>query len=309
MSLTDELVLLEEGAAIVDRPECDHVLVSGPDTWSFLQALVSADLDTIADGLAAPSLLLSPQGKLDVAFRILHVGDDAWLDTDAGLGAQLVVSLNRFKIRVQADVVDRSDVFTMASLIGPDVAARLGGRLPGLVHGHAEFADVQIVRTAVGADLIGPTRAVADVVNVLVAEGWARSSAAAHEAFRIARGVPQQPADIDERTIPQEAELEVDAVSFTKGCFLGQELVCRIDSRGHVNRFLRRITGIDGDRPVVGAEIVADDVVLGTLTSVTPVGSPAAALGYVRREVEPPSAVVLRWPGGTATASIASLRP
>ena len=85
--------------------------------------------------------------------------------------------------------------------------------------------------------------------------------------------------------IPQEAFLEVDAVSFTKGCFVGQELVCRIDSRGHVNRFLRHLVPADDGRVLpVGAEVTVGDKVVGTVTS----SAPGIALGYVRREVEPP---------------------
>jgi folate-binding Fe-S cluster repair protein YgfZ len=94
-------------------------------------------------------------------------------------------------------------------------------------------------------------------------------------------------------------------VSFTKGCFLGQELVCRIDSRGHVNRFLRRFTDFEGDWPVRGAEVVVDGKVVGALTSVAPAAFPTGALGYVRREVEPPARVELRWDGGVAQAAVA----
>jgi folate-binding protein YgfZ len=116
-----------------------------------------------------------------------------------------------------------------------------------------------------------------------------------------------QPFDIDDKTIPQEAFLERDAVSFTKGCFLGQELVCRIDTRGHVNRFLRRITNIEGDWPGRGSEIVVGGKVVGELTSVAPPDLAVGALGYVRREVEPPSEAELRSDAGTARASIAAI--
>ena len=109
---------------------------------------------------------------------------------------------------------------------------------------------------------------------------------------------------MDETTIPQEAFLEQSAVSFTKGCFLGQELVCRIDTRGHVNRFLRRFTGIEGDWPVPGAEVVAGGKVVGALTSVADDALRTGALGYVRREIEPPATVELRWDAGSARATI-----
>ena len=83
--------------------------------------------------------------------------------------------------------------------------------------------------------------------------------------------------------------------------------MCRIDSRGHVNRFLRRVTAIEGDWPVRGADVVVDGKVVGALTSVAPAELPTGALGYVRREVEPPAAVELRWDGGAARAVVSPL--
>jgi folate-binding protein YgfZ len=282
MPVADDLELLRTGHAVVDRSDRGFVLVTGPDAFSFLQALVSADLDGLADGDAVHSLLLTPQGKLDVDFRLVRVGDDAWLDCDPGLAAQLVSSLSRFRIRVQADIVDRSDELGMLSFIGPGDA----GGAPG----------VQRVPTRWGHDLIGPRAELPTPAHLV--------DPVAFEAWRVEQGIPVQPFDLDDATIPQEAFLEQDAVSFTKGCFLGQELVCRIDSRGHVNRFLRRFDTIEGDWPARGAEVVVDGKVVGALTSVAPAALPTGALGYVRREIDPPSAVELRWDGGTASAVI-----
>jgi len=283
VSLADDLAALRAGDAWVDRSDRGFVVVSGPDAFSYLQALVSADLDPVQDGDAVHSLLLSPQGKLDVDFRLLRVGDDAWLDCDPGFGAQLAASLNRFRIRVQAEVVDRSGEFGMLSRLGA---------FDGPV------ADtVRTVPTAWGCDLVGPLADLPGPDHVVAPEAF--------DAWRIERGIPLQPYDVDESTIPQEAFLEQSAVSFTKGCFLGQELVCRIDSRGHVNRFLRRFTDIEGDWPARGADVVVDGKVVGALTSVAPSALPTGALGYVRREVEPPAVVELRWDGGAARAAVA----
>jgi folate-binding protein YgfZ len=284
-SPTTDLDALRAGDAWVDRSDRGFVTVSGTDAYSFLQALVSADLDGIADGAALPSLLLTPQGKLDVDFRLLRVGDDAWLDCDPGMAGQLVASLNRFKIRVQADVTDRSGELGMLSRVGD-----LDVDVPAGVH---------VVPTRWGVDLLGPVADLPRPGHVV--------DAAAFDAWRIEQGVAVQPLDIDESTIPQEAFLEQDAVSFTKGCFLGQELVCRIDTRGHVNRFLRRFTQVEGEWPVRGAEVVADGKVVGALTSVAPAALPTGALGYVRREVEPPTTVELRWPEGSARAVVEAL--
>ncbi|HEX5586367.1 MAG TPA: glycine cleavage T C-terminal barrel domain-containing protein, partial [Acidimicrobiia bacterium] len=193
-------------------------------------------------------------------------------------------------------VVDRSDEWGMLTVLGAELTPGPRGAL-------------HVVRTAQGFDLIGPRADVAAASDELVGEGSTLVGAAAYEAFRIEQGSPLQPFDIDDSTIPQEAELELDAVSFTKGCFLGQELVCRIDSRGHVNRFLRRLVAIEGERPAPGAEIVADGKVVGVVTSVTPEPFAAVALGYVRREVEPPTSVEVRSPNGLTTARVEPLRP
>jgi tRNA-modifying protein YgfZ len=283
MTLHDDLAALRAGEAWVDRTDRGFVTVTGPDAFSFLQALVSADLDGLGDGDAVHSLLLTPQGKLDVDFRLVRLGDDAWLDTAPGLGAQLAASLNRFKIRVQADVTDRTGELGVLSRVGS-----FAGEVP---------VGVVVVPTAWGHDLLGPRAALPRPDHVV--------DPLAFEAWRIERGIPVQPADLDESVIPQEAFLEQDAVSFTKGCFLGQELVCRIDTRGHVNRFLRRVVDVEGDWPAPGAEMVVDGKVVGTLTSVAPAELPTGALGYVRREVEPPAHVELRWVGGTALAVVA----
>ena len=284
-SLSDDLAALREGRAWVDRSDRGFVTVSGPDTFSFLQVLVSADLDPLADGDAVHSLLLRPQGKLDVDFRLLRVGpEEAWLDCAPGLGEQLAVSLTRFRIRVKAEITDRTGELGMLSRVG---AVDDGVTAPDGVHR---------IDTAWGYDLVGPRDALPQVGELV--------DPVAYEAWRIEQAIPVQPADVDDTTIPQEAFLEADAVSFTKGCFIGQELVCRIDSRGHVNRFLRRVADIEGDWPPVGAEIVVDGRVVGSLTSVAPAELPTGALGYVRREVEPPTSVELRWDGGSARAVV-----
>jgi len=284
MSRIDDLTALREGRAWVDRSDRGVVTVSGPDTFSFLQALVSADLDPLTDGDAVHSLLLAPQGKLDVEFRLLRVrAEEAWLDCAPGFGTQLAASLTKFRIRVKADIADRTGEFGMLSYIGDDD----GEVVPDGVH---------LVTTAWGHDLIGPRAALPAVGRAVDPDAF--------EAWRIEQGIPVQPNDLDESTIPQEAFLDEDAVSFTKGCFIGQELVCRIDTRGHVNRYLRRFSNVEGDWPPVGAEVLVDDKVVGALTSVAPADLPTGALGYVRREVEPPATVELRWDGGRASAVI-----
>jgi folate-binding protein YgfZ len=306
MSLNDELDALRSGAGAVDRSDRGAVLVTGSDAWSYLQSLVSADLDTVGDGEGAHSLLLTPQGKLDVDFRLLRVGDEAWLDCDPGFGEQLAASLNRFRIRVQCEVADRTGSWGSVAVRGPtalEAATALGVEVPAAPHAHVPCDDAVVVRApwpgGDGFDVVGPPGTAAGAVERLSAAGVPVCSAEAFDAMRIEAGLPRQGFELDEKTIPQEAFLERDAVSFTKGCFLGQELVCRIDTRGHVNKYLRRLTNLEA-APPPGAEIVAGDKVVGTVTSSTR----GAALGYVRREVEPPAPVELRWDGGAGPAVV-----
>lgn len=315
MSVRDELEALRTTAGVVDTSERGAVLVTGPEAWSYLQSLVSADLDTVGDGAGVHSLLLTPQGKLDVDFRLLRVGDEAWLDCDPGFGEQLAASLNRFRIRVKCDVTDRTGSWGSLAVRGPgavDVASALGVELPAVPHAHVPFDDAVVVRAPWpgddGFDVVGPPSMVVSATDRLTAAGVASCSSDAYEALRIEVGVPRQGYDLDEKTIPQEAFLERDAVSFTKGCFLGQELVCRIDTRGRVNRYLRRLTSIADGRPPRGSEIVSGDKVVGTVTSsVVSADMPAAALGYVRHEVDPPAEVELRWDGGAGQAVVEAL--
>lgn len=219
----------------------DVVVVTGQDTWSFLQSLLSQDVDGMADGERRPALLLTPQGKVDVMTGVTRRdADTAALDTDCGWGEHLAAALTRYRIRTAVE-------------IGLEPAAPVDD-----------------------------------------------ATAAAAEHARITAGLPAMGSELDDTVIPQEAFLDRTAVSFTKGCFVGQELVCRIDTRGHVNRCLRQLLPVDEDALLtVGADVVADDGrVVGSVTS----AAAGVALGYVRREVEPPAAVTVDGHAATVRA-------
>ena len=273
---------------IFDRSPWGLVVVSGPDATSFLQAIVSQDLDPVDDGETVASLLLHPQGKLDVAFRATRHADEWWLDTQADFGPHLAEALARYKIRVKVDIEDRTAATGLATVVapsGPEVMA----------------VDCLVLAGPLGIDVVGPIDRVRDVVAQ-----FSTGTAEEFEALRIAAGIPVLGVDVDDATIPQEAGLEIDAVSFTKGCFIGQELVCRIDSRGHVNRFLRRLSLPGTTVPPSGAEVARDDKVVGAVTSATvvPGEDRVVALAMVRREVEPPAEVTVRWDGADAPAVV-----
>jgi aminomethyltransferase len=278
--------------------EAGVVTVSGPDATSFLQSLLSQDLDPIAVGESAPALLLQPQGKLIATLRALHAADDTWwCVTDEGGGAALAEGLNRFRIRVKVEVLDVSDAFAVIAVRGPharEVAAAAAEDAAFVLP--VDWGDEDAV------DIVGARADLDGVRSRLRAADVSDADRDAYEIARVGAGVPRLGVDIDERTIPQEAFLEQRAVSFTKGCFVGQELVCRIDTRGHVNRYLRRVTTPEATPPP-GAEIVVGDKVVGALTS----AAGHAALAMVRREIEPPTDVLVRWAGAEAPGRVEAL--
>jgi tRNA-modifying protein YgfZ len=261
----------------------DVVAVRGPDATSFLQSLVSQDLDAIAVGASAHSLLLQPQGKLVVDFFVHRVAaDEWWCVCEGGFGEVLAAGLNRFKIRVKVEI--ESPAMSALAVRGHQEPIAVEGALWVAV----EWAG------APAYDVVGKP----DVVEVVRASlALPELNGEQYEEARIGAGVPRMGADLDERTIPQEAELERTAVSFTKGCFVGQELVCRIDTRGHVNRYLRRLR-FSGDAAAIepGADVVVEDRVVGQVTS----RAGAVALAMVRREVEPGSEVGIAGAPGRA---------
>jgi folate-binding protein YgfZ len=272
-------------------------VVSGPDAVRFLQSLVSADLDGVGDGQGVHSLLLTPQGKLDLDFRLLRVGDECWLDADSGLGEKMTAALLRFKIRVEVEVADRSGLWDVLAVRGPGARTALqqaGTEPPTALHAHVPWGAARVVVAdwpgLPGFEVVGPRSALDGHRTALEDSGVPTVGADAYEAVRVEAGVPRQTRDFDDKLIPQEAFLDRDAVSFTKGCFLGQELVTRIDTRGHVNRYLRGVRL--GGPAAVGSAVIANDAPVGVLTSVAE--SPALgpiALAFVRREIEPPASV------------------
>ncbi len=255
----------------------DVVRVTGPDATTYLQGQLSQDVEAIGVGDAAWSFVLQPTGKVDAWVRVTRLGDDALLlDVDGGHGDALVARLLRFKLRTEAEI-ELLDTWRAVAVRGPasevlDRVAPAGG-----VAVPAGWPGV------VGFDLLGPEVAVPDGVPLV--------DAAALERLRISAGVPAVGAELTDTTIPAEAGAWVieASVSFTKGCFTGQELVARIDSRGgNVPRHLRGVV-VDGTVPAVGADLEVDGATVGALTSVAVTDTGAIGLAVVGRAVEPPA--------------------
>ncbi len=253
----------------------DTVRVSGPDATTFLQGQLSQDVDALAIGTSTWTFVLQPQGKVDGWARLTKTGADAYLlDTDAGFGEALAARLARFKIRTDADIVTAAEPCVLVRGTDPprgdvpDGVLRLAVVGPGVD----------------GYDLVGAAASVPDGIPVASDDDYA--------AYRVEHGVPRLGCELDESTIPAEVgQWIVDAsVSFTKGCFVGQELVARIDSRGgNVPRHLRAVV-LDAMVPV-GALVEADGP-CGPVTTVAESSSRGpVALAFCGRRVEPGASV------------------
>jgi tRNA-modifying protein YgfZ len=258
--------------------ERDVVRVAGPDAIAYLQGQLSHDVTDLAPGEVGWTFVLQPTGKVDAWARLVRTADDeVVLDVDGGHGEALVARLRRFLLRTKADV-DPVD-WRVVALRGPGTAAAARGAATADLRVPAEWPGVE------GFDLVGPD--VEPPVGVPVA------TLDAYEALRIRSGVPAMGAELTDATIPAEVgQRIIDAsVNFTKGCFTGQELVARIDSRGgHVPRHLRGLVLPGAASPAPGTAVTVDGSDVGTVTSsASAPGGGAVALAFVKRVVEPPA--------------------
>jgi folate-binding protein YgfZ len=258
----------------VTRIRRDVVTLTGPETLTYLQGQLSQDVDAIEVGGSALSFVLQPTGKVDTWLRVDRVADDTFrLDTDAGAGAGLLARLERFKLRTKTEISLDEDVHVLA-VRGADVADGAPCHWPG----------------GPGSDVFDPEPddLPADLPDDVVAYDDEM-----YEGLRIAHGVPAMGREITDQTIPAElGQWVIDAsVSFTKGCFTGQELVARIDSRGgHVPRHLRGFISSEGLPPARGTPVTVDGKEVGTVTSeAIDAGGRAVGLAFVHRSVEPPA--------------------
>jgi folate-binding protein YgfZ len=293
--LVEEYDLLRSATGAVPLRR-DVLRVSGVDAVAYLQGQLSQDVAALAVGESADSLILTPQGKLDALVRVSRTADDeVIIDVDGGFGETVAARLARFKLRVKVDIEPLP--WGTVALRGPGSAdAAAGVENPAGTSLRPAFSWNGVS----GVDLLGEAPVVPGAVRPCSAAAW--------ESVRVEAGIPVMGAELDERTIAAEADLLDRAVSFTKGCYTGQELVARLDARGNrVARHLRGLvvlglaSGETGEAAVAevvapGTEILSEGKVVGAVTSSawSPRFNCPVALAYVHRTVDPSSAVQLR---------------
>ncbi len=264
------------GVALFDRSSLGKVSVTGRDRLAFLQGMLTNDVKALAPGQGAPAAFLDAHGKVTVLLVVYAAQDRVLIELPAQMTAKTLETLDHFLISEKAEFEAVDEAVAILSLQGRGARALLEG-LAGATLDLAPYAHVA-----------GP---------------------ATLEILRIEAGQPWYPQDVDQSVILPETRLEA-LVSYTKGCYIGQETVARVKYRGHVNRALSGLV-VEGARvPEGGARVVVAGAEVGKVTSAArsiALGRPIA-LGYVRREhFEPGTAVTIADGGGEQPARVSAL--
>jgi folate-binding protein YgfZ len=284
---TTDYERLKEAVGLVDRSARGKLRLTGAEAADYLQGQVTNDVEALAPGSGCYAALLNHKGKMLTDMRVLRGEDFIWIDTEPqGLPA-LTRNAGMFSIGRDVQHEDVTAEYAILSLIGPAAREPLDAPPPPDEHAFTRGEHGLYVATDLGVDVICPQ---ADAAAVREALGVEEVSEEAAECLRIESGRPRFSIDVTTETIPQEAGLNERAVSFMKGCYVGQETVARLHYKGKPNRHLR---GLHLAEPVEhGDEIRLGDRVVGEVGSAAE--SPALgpiALAVIRREAEPGSQV------------------
>ena len=294
------------------------VTLKGKDRVRWLNGMTTNNVRDLATGRGVYAFILNAQGHILGDLYVYNRGDSLLLDTDQSQLAKVLGIFKKYIIMDQVEVTNSSDILTAIGITGPKSRALLltaGLEFPELEP--LQFADVQwqeIALTLVRGEAekgesyeiwLAPEK-VREIWEALLHAGAKPVGTAAFDLFRVALGIPKYGQDIRERELPQETE-QTRALNFTKGCYIGQEIVERVRSRGNVHR---KLTGfaINGTLPASGTKIQLDGKEVGEITSAASLplqgGDRAVGLGYLRREAAIPGKELQ---AGDARATVAEL--
>ena len=256
---------LDAGRAIVDLSHRGVVVVSGPDRLSWLHSMTSQQLTGLRPGESAETLLLDPNGRIEVAIRLVDDGERAWLLVDEGAAERLAAFLLRMRFALRVEVRDASEEVAAVLACDGEAAAALRAASPlaewrdpwaAVAPGGVQYARGDHPASAWSASQFVFPRAELPAIAALAREGRARAAGLlALEALEIRAWRPSQRADVDERAIPHELDWLRSAVHLAKGCYRGQETVAKVHNLGHPPRRLAmlHLDGSGGELPVPGA--------------------------------------------------------
>ena len=313
-----EFEALLSDCSIYDLSARGKIALTGGDRVRWLNGMVTNNIRDLVPGRGLYAFLLNPQGRILGDLYAYNRGDSLVIDTDRSQLEKLLATFNHYIIMDDVEVTNVSDELTAIGISGPksrEVLRAAEFEISGLEP--LQFVDVtwrNLAVTVVRSDNPGVDSyelwLAPDQVTVLrdtlTKAGATTAGSTTLELLRIAAGIPRYGQDIRERDLPQETEQQ-RALHFSKGCYIGQEIVERIRSRGNVHR---KFTGfeVQGELPALGAKIQVDARDVGEITSVASLplasGERLLALGYIRREIATPGK---QFQVGSAQLSIANL--
>jgi folate-binding protein YgfZ len=314
-----------QGAAFFDLSDRSKVQLAGPDASIFLHNLCTNDVKNLPVGGGCEAFLTTAKAKIVAHFlvgRFQQLGRSELaapillLDMVPGTAAGVIKQLDHYLISEQVELADRTADLALLRLCGPKAAGILPGPLDDLPHLH--HRQVRLAGRAVQVrrhdllsvpafDIFCATDDRAAIVDLLIAAGAVPASPETHDVLRIEAGLPEFGIDMDENRLVMEVGRTRQAISFTKGCFLGQEPIVMARDRGHVNRTLLRLQVVGSEPVAAGARVLHGDEEVGQVTSAawSPRLQSTIALAYLKRgHQEPGKNLSVESPGGGRSAEL-----
>lgn len=300
-------------AAFIDRSARGRLVVSGRDRASYLQGLLTNDIPAVRAGEGCYAAYLTPQGRMIADLWVYELGDVILLNLAGDVTAAVLAKLDRFVFSEDVQLGDVSGTFAQIAVVGPEAARMVSALLDeppavalaslrehGNLRGHVNGSPAIVTRVTdtgePGFDVYVERERAAWLKARLVSAGAQEADEETADVLRVEAGVPAFHRDMDEETIPLEAGIESRAISMTKGCYVGQEVVIRVLHRGH-GRVARKLVGLvlDGESPPArGTVVKSGDRAAGEITSSvrSPALGRAIALAYLHRDFIAPGTAV-----------------
>jgi aminomethyltransferase len=289
---------LSDSAALIDLSDRGRIRVTGEDRARLLHAMTTNHVQGLQPGEGQYTFFLNAQGQIQADAYVLCFADHFMLDVEPQTRHSIYEHLDRFIIADDVTLEDVTEQTFAFGLEGPQalrIAAEVGMTAPHAAFSHTEWEPYSVAAIsftgAPGVRVYGPALRRDDALETLANGGAVMASAEDAEAFRITQFRPRYGRDISDRSLPQETQ-QTRAVHYQKGCYLGQEIVERVRSRGHINRLLMGFTGESEHAPAPGAKVAYGGKEDGEVTSAVAVNGKFYGMAIVRAQIAQAGVIV-----------------
>jgi len=326
IGVTEEYQAVRNQVGVIDLSFRGKLQLSGPDRAQFLHGMVTQDIQGLGEGAGAYAAMLTPKGHILADMNVYNLGDGLLLEVEPELKDKVAKILDKY-LFVNATLTDVTEAYGLLSLQGPKSDVLLNAlvdepvtSVEELKHVRRHLAGVElsVIQTRetgeIGFKLLIPQDPLQTIWEALMEQEWADLKPvgmAAWDILRVEAGIPRYGRDMDENNLPLEAGIEARAISYTKGCYVGQEVVARMKYRGQANRLLMGLKFQGGTVvPQKGDKIRKEDQEVGWITSAvfSPGFKSPLAMGYIHRTfTEPGTSVVVESRQGPLAGEVVPL--